>query len=114
KADLLREGLNSGGLIVFYVENGVELRNLQQVVHLLCKVQQFELAALVADGRKGTDQLANSGAVDIGHIAEIQQDLLFALAQQLADLVAQQDAAFAESDTSAEIHDGHAVNATAV
>ena len=111
---LFREGLNRRSFVVFHVEDGIKLRNLQQIMHLLRQVEQFELATLIADRRKGAHQLSDAGAVDISNVTEIQQNLLFAFAKQLADLVAQHDAAFPERDTSAEIHDGHAVNATAI
>ena len=46
--------------VVFDVENGIELGDLQQVVHLLGEVEQLEISALIADGRKRADQLADS------------------------------------------------------
>src|SRR5207302_4066022 len=46
--------------------------------------------------------------------AQVQQNLLLALAKMLADLVAQHNAAFAEGNASTEIHDGDAVNAPAI
>ena len=54
----------------FHVEHGVQLGDLQQVVDLLGQVQQFELAALVANGGEGADQLADARAVDVGNVAQ--------------------------------------------
>src|ERR1700740_3121949 len=65
----LAEGLYGRGLVVLHVEDGIELRNLKQVVDLLGEVEQLQLAALVFDGGVGADQLANARAVDIIHVA---------------------------------------------
>ena len=56
---LLRERLYCRCFVVFHVENGVKLRDLQQGMNLLGQVQQLQLAALIADGRECTDQLTN-------------------------------------------------------
>src|SRR5579885_3162449 len=111
---LLAERFDRGSFVIFHVEDGIKLRNLQQIMDLLREVEQLKLPTLIADRRKCAHQLSDAGAVDISDITQVQQDLLLALAQQLTDLVAQHDAAFAERDTSAEVHDGHAVNATAI
>ena len=39
--DDLLEALDGGGFIVFYIEDGVQLGDLKQVVHLLGEVKQF-------------------------------------------------------------------------
>src|SRR5258708_39572850 len=48
----LLESLNRRRLVFLHIEHGVELRDLQQVVHLLGEVQKFKLAALVLGGGK--------------------------------------------------------------
>ena len=60
-----------GGLVVQYVEDRVELRNLQQVVNLLGQVQEFQLSALVANRSKCTDQFADTRAVNVVDIAQM-------------------------------------------
>jgi len=107
--DLL-EGFDGGGFVVFHVEDGVELGDLQQVVHLLGEVEKLEFAALILGGGEGADQLADAGAIDVVDFAEIQDDLLVAFGEQVADGVAQGDAAFAEGDAAAAIHDGDSVH----
>src|SRR5215472_5063219 len=72
-------------LVVLDVEDGVELGDLEQVVNFLGEVEQLELAALVANGSERADQLADTGAVDVGHVA------------------------FAQGDATAHIDDGNAV-----
>jgi hypothetical protein len=72
EADLLREGLHGRGFVVFHVEDGVELGNLQQIVNFLGEVQQLQLAALVLGGGERADEFADAGAVDLIHVAEVQ------------------------------------------
>ena len=52
--------LHRAGFIISHIEDGVELGDLQQVVHFLGQVQQFEFAALVANRGKGAHQLTNA------------------------------------------------------
>src|SRR5579875_1653898 len=79
-------------------------------MHLLGQMQQLQFAALVTDGGEGADQLADAGAVDIANIAQVQQDLLLPFAEQVFDGVAQNHAAFAESDPSTQVDNGDAVD----
>src|SRR5579863_5722465 len=102
---ILLERLDGGGFVVLHVEDGVELGDLKQVVDLLGEVQEFQFAALILGGVEGADQFADAGAVDIVDVLEIQDDFLGALAQQFAHGVAQNDAAFAERDAPAAVHD---------
>ncbi len=69
--ELVAERSHCGGLVVQYVEDGVELRNLQKVVNFLGQVQEFQLSALIASRRKGTDQLANARTVNIVYVTQI-------------------------------------------
>ena len=57
---LLCEGLDSRRFVVFHIEHGVELGDLQQVVDLLGQVQEFQFTALVADGGEGAHQFADA------------------------------------------------------
>src|SRR5579864_2076285 len=98
------------GLIILYVEDGVELSDLQEVVDLLGKFQQLELATLIADGGERAHQLADARAVDVGDVAQSEQDLLVAFADQFAHGVAQDHAAFAQGDASAEIDDRYTIH----
>ena len=52
---VLTKSANSRSFVVFNVENGIELGDLQQVVHFLGQVQQLQFATLVAHGGKGAD-----------------------------------------------------------
>src|SRR5580704_12223174 len=106
----LFETLNGGRFIVFHVEDGIQFGDLEQIMHLLGEVQQFEFAALVFGGGVGADQLADAGAVDVVDFAEVQYDLFVALGEQVANRVAHHDAAFAESNAAAAVHDGDSVH----
>jgi len=52
---VLTKGADGRSFIVFNVEDGIELGDLQQVVHFLGQVQQLQFATLVAHGGKGAD-----------------------------------------------------------
>jgi len=62
--------------VVLDVEYRVELRDLQQVVDFLRQVEQLEVSTLVAHSGEGADQLADARAVDISHVAQVEEDLL--------------------------------------
>src|SRR6478609_6635189 len=106
----LAERLDCAGFVVFHVEDGVQLGDLQQVVNFFGQVEQLEFAALVAHGGESADQFADARAIDIVHVSEVEQDFLLPLGQQFAHYVLQYHAAFAKSNAAAAIHDGDAVN----
>src|SRR6266496_1921287 len=106
----LFERFDGSGFVVFYVEDGIELGDLEQVIDLLGEIQQLEFAALILGGSEGADQFADAGAIDVINFGQVQHDLLVALAKQVAHRVAKDDAAFAEGDAAAAIHNGNAIH----
>src|SRR5579871_4676445 len=92
--------------VVFDVEDGVELGDVEDVFDLLGEIEQLEFAAGVADGGEGADQFADPGAVDVIHLGEVQDDLLLAFAEQIPDGGAEIVNLIAEDDTSAQVQDG--------
>ena len=52
---VLLETFDCGGLVVLHIEDGVELGDLEEVMHLLGEVKEFEFAALVLGCGKGAD-----------------------------------------------------------
>src|SRR5665213_384682 len=62
--------------VIVNVEDGVELGDLQQVLDLLGELQQLEGAAGIFDGRQGADKLANTGAVDVIDVRQIEKYLV--------------------------------------
>src|SRR5260370_11271861 len=87
KYGTLLERFDRGSFVVFHVEDGVKLGDLQQVVHLLGEVQQLEFATLILGRGEGADQLADSRAVNIVDVLQIQDNLFVAFAQHLAHRV---------------------------
>ena len=57
---LLGERLYGRRFVVLDVEDGVELRDLQQVVYFFGEVEQLEFAALVFGSGEGADELADT------------------------------------------------------
>ena len=53
---------------------------------------------MVGDRGEAGNQLADAGAVDVGYVAEIQEDLLVALADQASDRLPKRAGAFSQSD----------------
>jgi len=100
--------VDGGPFFGLNVEDGVEPRDLEDVVDALGQVQEFQLAAGGADSGESADQFADAGAVDIVHVGEIQQDLLFSRGDQFLDGVAEGRASFTESDSTTEIDDRYA------
>jgi len=60
RVPLLGERFYGRCFVVLHIEDGVELRDLQQVVYFLGEVEQLEFAALVFGGGEGADQLADA------------------------------------------------------
>ena len=57
---LLVERLYGRCFVVLHIEDGVKLRDLQQVMYFLGEVEQLEFATLVFGGGEGADQLADA------------------------------------------------------
>ena len=110
RGDLACERGDGGGFVVLDVEDGVELGDLEKVVDLLGEIEQLELAAAFLTRGEGADQLADAGAVDVADVSEVQQNVLGALGQRVANGIANRDTAFSEGDASAEIENGDAVD----
>src|SRR6185437_14900428 len=96
-------------LVVLDIEDRIKFRDLEQIVDFFGQIEQLQLTALIADRGEGTDQFADPRAVNVGNIAQVQQDLLLSLAQQVANRVAEHHTAFSQSDAATHVHDGDAV-----
>jgi len=57
---LLVEGLYARCFVFLHIEDGVELRDLQQVMNFLGEVEQLEFATLVLGSGEGTDEFADA------------------------------------------------------
>ena len=122
-----------------HIENGIQLRELQQVGYLAPRIAQLELAPWLAfralalrtrvpitflileysgsafctrslsDGAERHDQFTETTAVDIGDIFEIEQDFVVPLGNLIPDRLAQHGERFARCDLTGEIDNEYRV-----
>jgi len=104
------EGFDGGEFVLFDVEDGVELGDVENVADFLGEAGEFEFAAGVADGGEAADELADAGAVDVGDVGEIEDDFFLALADEIADGIAKCAGGIAEDDLSGDVDDGDVGN----
>src|SRR6267143_341025 len=95
-----------GALVGKDIKHRVQLRDLQKVADLLRQMQQLQIPALIFHRRKPADQLADSRAVDVVHVSEIQKNHFPLIIQQSPDRLSQKSAAVSEDDPAAQVHDG--------
>ncbi len=100
----LLETAQGAALVGVNVKDGVELCELKQIVHLLGQVEKFQLAAAAFRGRESADELADAGAINVIDVREIEHDFGAFVVKQAADRLAQQGAALAQGNLSAEVH----------
>src|ERR1700733_11557929 len=94
KSQELSKGPDRIRLFFECFEHGVELGDLEQVLDSLGKAHQFELTPVVGYRGEPRDQLANSRAVNVGHLTEVEDDLLLALCRKVPDQVPKRARAF--------------------
>src|SRR5713101_9029256 len=95
-----------GALVRKHIKYGIELGDLQQIADFLRQVQQLQVPALILHRREPADQLADSRAVDVVHVSEIQKNIFPLILQQSANRFSQQRAAVAEDYAAAQVHNG--------
>lgn len=100
----LLEAANSGAFVAENFENGEQLRELEQVVNLFCQMKQLELAAPAFGSGISAHELADAGAVDVIHVAQIQDNLGVFIVKQAADGFAEKSAPVAQRNLSAKVH----------
>jgi hypothetical protein len=100
------EGFYGGELVVFDVEDGVELGDLDDVVNFLGQAEEFQFATSAADGGVAADQFAYAGGIDVIDLREIEDDFFLAIDQELADGVAELSGLVAQGDASDNVDDG--------
>ena len=104
------EGFYGGEFVVFDVENGIELGDVQDVANFLGEVKEFEFATSVARGGEGADQFSHARAVEIVDAGEVEDDFLFAIGEQVADGSAEIADFGAEDETAVDVEDGDVGN----
>jgi len=100
------EGFYGGEFVVFDVEDGVELGDVEDVVDFFGEGEEFEFAAGVADGGEAADQFADAGGVDVIDGGEVEDDFLLVFGDEAADGVAELAGFVAEGDASGDVDDG--------
>src|ERR1700733_3166559 len=63
-------------LVLFHVEDREELRDDQEVLHLLGEVRQLQVTSSIFHRGVCTYQFAQAGAVDVVDVCNVQQNLL--------------------------------------
>src|SRR6266404_3271377 len=56
------------------LEDGEQLGQLQEIVHLFRQLQELQASASIFHSRVGADEFADTRAIDIVDIGQIQQD----------------------------------------
>ena len=62
----------------------------------LVRLSSLRLTALTADRGEGAHDFAETGAVDVRHFSQVQDDLLVALVEQAVHLVLEELVTFAQ------------------
>ena len=70
-----REGAHGRRLILKYFEDVQQLRHFQEVSYSLIRVQELHGASSISQGCMGGDQFSQSGTVDVGTLAKVDQEL---------------------------------------
>jgi hypothetical protein len=99
------EGADGGEFVVFDVEDGVELGDVKDVLHFLGEAEEFELASGFADGGEAADKFSDAGAVDVVDAGEIEDDLLLAFSEEIANGVAEVADFIAKDDAPVDVED---------
>lgn len=100
------EGFYGSELIVFDVEDGVELGDVEDVANFLGEVKEFEFATGVAGRGEGADQFSDAGAVEVVDAGEVEDDLLFSVGEQVAHGGAEFADFRAENEAAMNVEDG--------
>jgi hypothetical protein len=100
------EGSYGGEFVVFDIENGVELGDVEDVVNFLGEVEELEFASGVADGGEAADEFSYAGAVDVVDPDEVEDDFLFAFGDQGANGVTKSSDFVAEDNASVDVENG--------
>src|SRR4026209_2363474 len=92
------------------VEHRQQLRDRQEILAPLRPVGPLELAPLTADRRVGAHDFAEARAVDIGHVLEVQEQLLLVLLEEGIDLLLEKLIALAKRHLALQVENRHSVD----
>lgn len=89
------------------LEHSEKLCDLQKVVNFFCEVEKFQFAAFAAHGGVSANKFADSGTVNVVHVAKIEHDFASCFVDKLPDRFAEIRAAIAERDAAARVNYGN-------
>src|SRR5262245_51332650 len=95
-------------LVLEDLEHEIELRHHEDAQGLLVGFEELHGRLPVGGSLVVRDENSQAGAVDVGHLLEVQQDLLPAVVKKVADVLAHSvRLARTERHASADVDDGH-------
>ena len=87
-----------------YLEHRREHGGAEQVVHLLVRIQKFQMTALLAKSGVGSYDFSDAGTVNEFELHQIQYQLIFSLGGQGLNGFAKLDVAFTYGNSSGAIN----------
>src|SRR5687767_11523046 len=99
----LFEAAERVGFVVIHVEDGEQLSDDEQILDLFRQIQKLQLAAAAAHRGVVRDQFADAAGVDVPDAFQVQQKLLIATGNQIANRTAKGSAAVADAHFAIEI-----------
>ena len=100
------ERLHRSEFVVLDVKNGIELRDVENVVNFLGEVHKLELPAILLHRNKAAHQLSDPGTVDVAYFGKIEQDFLLILTDEPGHSVAQLRCLIPKNDAPTNVEDG--------
>src|SRR5712692_3727438 len=110
---LFLEAAHRSGFGVEDLEDGQQPRDLQHFLKLRAQVGELQRRALGAGAMMRSHERAQAGAVNVGDVAHVQDDILLVLRQQLLHVLAEGVAFLTQHDAALERQDGHSLHLTA-
>src|ERR1700722_6494801 len=107
---LCAEALDGSRFAVVSIEHGHQLGYLKDFLELRAEVSQLQSGALRAGAMEGGDQSAESRAVDIADVREIQHDFFLARREEGFYFFTERVALFTEHDPPIDIQNIHSVH----
>jgi hypothetical protein len=101
---------NGASFVSLNVEYSVEARDLQNIVHSLREANQLEFTLNAAEAGIGRYHFSNSRAVDVIHIAEVEEYLPVSPVNQILDDSPQRGTTFPQRNFPAEVHNRYVSN----
>ena len=89
------------------IEERIHPRHLKQVVDLGLGIEQFQFAARAAHGNVRRRHLAQTGAIQVFHADQIEENILVAFGQYALHCASDRSRAVVQRNAAGQIDDGH-------